>query len=376
MDINLVLDSDNSGWILGKIARRLRDNLIELGHVATLTTAARKGSDVNHFMNYNMVTRTGGICSTMITHLDDYYKLSHVRRLLKSEVLDYAICMSPHMATTLARIGCDPTRLRWVLPAVDELPPIRHIRIGLSGRVHEDGRKNEKWLIDVARTADLRPFVFSLFGRGWHPLANALRAAGAQTSIVEETEDFDSDYAKIIESLQFVDYWMYLGLDEGAMGVLDASLAGVPLIATPQGFHLNLPNGIRYPVGSAEDLQGVLHDIGRPLVELQDLGEAWSWRRYALDHLAVWEAKDRHEPVMVVDDNSDDSILGVSRGSMMRRSFSLRRIRSAIARTSLGRRIRSVFFRSKVNKRKERADDLSLDTSERAGSMRTTKFED
>jgi hypothetical protein len=82
MKIALVLNDENSGWIIEKIAFRLRDELISLGHNVEISNSKLTGFDVNHFMSYNFVESSQGISTAMVTHIDDVLKLKHLKKLI------------------------------------------------------------------------------------------------------------------------------------------------------------------------------------------------------------------------------------------------------------------------------------------------------
>ena len=82
MKIALVLNNENSGWIIEKIAFRLRDALVTLGHTVIVSKNKCADVDVNHFMSYNFVEHFDGISTAMVTHIDDVLKLQHLKNLV------------------------------------------------------------------------------------------------------------------------------------------------------------------------------------------------------------------------------------------------------------------------------------------------------
>jgi glycosyltransferase involved in cell wall biosynthesis len=72
-------------------------------------------------------------------------------------------------------------------------------------------------------------------GEGLEPLVS--RLVKAQFSVVHSPV-FDSNFYE--NSLANIDLLIYTGLDEGAMSVVDALCAGVPVVATKIGFHLDI----------------------------------------------------------------------------------------------------------------------------------------
>jgi hypothetical protein len=109
---------------------------------------------------------------------------------------------------------------------------------------------------------------------------------------MSENTEFEAQHAEIVENMKQMDYWMYLGQDEGSMGCLDAALMGIPLITTPQGFHLQLPIGIKHEIESSEGLQKALELISCEYQELLNVRENWTWNRFAMDHLYIWNLID------------------------------------------------------------------------------------
>jgi hypothetical protein len=125
-----------------------------------------------------------------------------------------------------------------------------------------------------------------------------------------------------------MDFWMYLGQDEGSMGCLDAALIGIPLITTPQGFHLELPLGIKHEIESSENLQKILNLISFEYKELINNRTNWTWNRFALDHLAIWNLIDSKPKTLTLDNKLSDY-------QFKKHTFSPRRAMSAILRTEI-----------------------------------------
>jgi hypothetical protein len=95
-----------------------------------------------------------------------------------------------------------------------------------------------------------------------------------------------------------LDYYLYFGLDEGSMGFLDALAAGVPTIVTPQGFHLDVPDGITHPFETLADLVSILTKIAQDHRQRSHLVASWTWENYARQHLRTWtELLERREHV-------------------------------------------------------------------------------
>jgi hypothetical protein len=327
MKIALVLNSENSGWIIEKIAFRLRDALSTLGHTVTISKNKCADVDVNHFMSYNFVEQSNGISTAMVTHIDDVLKLQHLKNLISKYEINSLICMSAFTRELLISHGLPADKISYVLPAVDSPPKVKKIKIGLSGRIYKDGRKNENWLISAAQKISLENFQFHFFGSGWEKVESSIVSSGGEVFVYPEGSDYLEDHKLIVSTLKDLDYWMYLGFDEGSLGTLDAALAAVPLIVTPQGFHLELPARIDHPVNSEENLISILRDLDFPVRLSAEAGTYWSWARYAQDHVSIWLGNFNYAPLPSSKKSIDAGLEGFEF-----KSLTLRRLLSGIAR--------------------------------------------
>ena len=88
--------------------------------------------------------------------------------------------------------------------------------------------------------------------------------------------------------MPLLDYYLYWGFDEGSMGYLDALRAGVGTIVTPQGFHLDVKDGITYACRTLSDFKNVLLELQNKRKKVIESVEAWTWENYVKKHLEVW----------------------------------------------------------------------------------------
>lgn len=290
MKINLLLNPANRSWIIQKIAERLADELRPLGVQVSITDLPDPQADLVHHMSWAFANIKTQQPSTMfITHLDDLYKLNQVRSTLTGAVR-VGICMSSDTLSQLKAHHCNADSLYFISPAHDGLIQARRIVIGITSRVYADGRKREALLREVAGRMGLSAFTFRIFGLGWEPTIETLREAGAQVEYFGESDDFRKDYEVLQAAIPHFDYYLYLGMDEGSLGTLDALAAGLPTIITPQGFHLDLPHGMTYPVVSGNDLLKVLTDLAAQRQLRINAVAGLTWGHYAQRHLALWRA--------------------------------------------------------------------------------------
>lgn len=297
MKINLLLNPANRSWIIQKIAERLAEELRPLGAEVSITDVPDPQADLVHHMSWAFANVKTQQPSTMfITHLDDLYKLNQIQSMLTG-LVRVGICMSSDTLRQLQAHGCDPDSLYFISPAHDGLIEPRRIVIGITSRVYPDGRKREALLREVAGRMDLSAFTFRIFGLGWQPIIESLRQAGANVEYFGESDDFRKDYEVLQAAIPHFDYYLYLGMDEGSLGTLDALGAGIPTIITPQGFHLDLPHGMTHPVVSGNDLLKVLTDLAQQRQLRINAVAGLTWTHYAQRHLALWRAIKQGQPL-------------------------------------------------------------------------------
>lgn len=120
-------------------------------------------------------------------------------------------------------------------------------------------------------------------GSGWNMIVDEIQKMGFE---VEYYNMFNKElYKNLIKSL---DYWIYYGFDEGAMGFLDALTAGIKTITTPQGFHLDAKDGLTYSCKTVDDFIKTLKQIQNDKKEISNIVKNWTWGEYARKHLEVW----------------------------------------------------------------------------------------
>lgn len=73
------------------------------------------------------------------------------------------------------------------------------------------------------------------------------------------------------------------------MGYLDALRAGVETIVTPQGYHLDVKDGISYSCRTVGDFKEVLLNLQQKRYRLVKSVEEWTWGNYTAKHIEVWK---------------------------------------------------------------------------------------
>lgn len=282
MKVRIVCYEDVDAWILGKFARRMHENLIQLGIDSEIAKIPDPSADINHhiiYLDYDGKKTTTE--TVMITHIDHDGKFELVKRqMIEAEL---GICMSHDTYRQLVRKGVPSHKLCYVSPAHDRITSPRKIRMGITSKVQASGCKREHMLLELARRISPDDFEFFIMGTGWTSLVEEMRELGVE---VEYHDAFNAElYPKIFPTF---DYYLYFGWDEGSMGYLDALNAGVPTIVTPQGFHLDAIGGITHPFKELDELVEIFQQIAAPKNARIKSIESWSWEEYTRKHVVIW----------------------------------------------------------------------------------------
>jgi hypothetical protein len=277
MKIHLVnYEMSSTSQILSKFAWKMSEELDKLGLPHSLSDMPDPKADVNHHIIYNVYQHVDSLNTVMITHIDTEAKLGRLAAALKTA--DKGICMSHDQMQKLIDSGISAEKLAVILPAHDG--EIIRIPVAILTNVYEDGRKREYMLNELAKHIDPRRFLFRIMGQNWD--IPALERLGLT---VEYYPTFDrTTHATILQNSK---YYLYMGLDEGSMGSIDAKRAGLGLIATPQGFHIEL--GVDHPFMTQEELTAIFLELQKPALP------EWTWEHYTKQHVALWEKLYSHD---------------------------------------------------------------------------------
>ncbi len=357
MRINLLLNPANQSWIIQKITDKLASHLKDLGVEVTVSNTVDATFDIVHHMSWAFANlRTVQPSTMLITHLDDPYKFKEVLATLNSNVR-VGICMSHDTMQQVIDAGVQPSSVYFIRPAHDGAVKPRRIVIGITSRVYPDGRKREAMLKQLAQTMRLDDFEFRIFGNGWDETNLQLTEAGALVTYFGETDDFRRDYETLLIEIPKFDYYLYLGMDEGSLGTLDALCAGIPTITTPQGFHLDIAHGITHSVLTQEDLQTVFTLIGQERnLRIHSVADL-TWATFAKRHLEVWESLLSNQPLPPLSVHPQNlSTLQAAemqshrRKAIWRNAYQPRRALSALSRTPMLQPVRRWIDRLRLGK--------------------------
>lgn len=281
--VNIICYEDTKSWILGKFAEKMDAELHGLNVKSEIRAKPDGPSLVSHHIpnlgwheeDYSLIR------TVMITHVDTPEKLDLIKRQLV--LADMGICMSEDTMDKLLQSGVPSGRLCFIHPPHDGMARPRKIRLGITSRLYADARKRENMLEAAFAHIPADMFEITIMGSGWEKQIAALTSHGVESTYYPE---FNKEiYNSLFERL---DYYLYLGMDEGSMGFLDAMSAGVPAIVTAQGYHLEAAQDGNIYFNTLDELVKILNGLAERKMYLRSSVARWTWGNYAKAHLMLW----------------------------------------------------------------------------------------
>lgn len=285
MDLEIVLHPENAGWVIEKIARRLRDELTAIGYSVVLGSSFTGQGHKTLWMHYMHVPTRSLIEPEsdhyfLVTHVDDQKKLSTVKRLCSLGMTPIAI--SRDTAQKLSRVLRFPKDISSIRIGSDlAKPESTTFNVAMCSRVYADGRKNEGWLTKFPSSIDLSDVSFTLVGSGWESTAESLRSRAKFVSLEDESSVGNDSYVKTLEALTKSNLVIYTGFDEGALSALDANLLSCDLLISNQGFHMEFGLGEENLFNNQRDFYTKFEIRLDRWRAKKDLFESWSWQSMA-----------------------------------------------------------------------------------------------
>ena len=280
LKVNLVCQDD--AWIFRKFAERMYDVLVKHNIDTTISADTREDVDINHHIPY-VAYRPYSNDTLMITHVDNSKKIVLLKNQL--EIARMGICMSKDTMNQLIASGIPREKLCYINPAQDNVIKPHKYVIGITHKCRddEDLRKRTTAILEVLDDVNPLYFKFFIMGSGWDKIVDSMKAKGFEVDYYPEFE-----YDKYNLLMQQMDYFLFMGFDEGAMGYLDALAAGAGTIVTPQGYHLDTDCPIDYPCSTVKEFRNAFLDLQKKKeIRVQAVAE-WTWDNYAKKHMEIW----------------------------------------------------------------------------------------
>lgn len=234
---------EGADWILRFLAQDIQREAEALGYSCRIGKFEDyDGEDIylDYLYNAAVPMKRAKHNSVFYTHLNYTLQEKHLCSL--KDKFDSFICMSPEDAAFLIELGFDKNKVYGrTLPVRNTY--IKPISIGIFSACYPDDRKNEAWLIEYCKShknAQLANFVF--IGKDWGRVVAALNENGCSATWYSISRNLPYEYQFQQNQLALLDYYIYMGMDGGAMGTYDAYAQGVPLCVTYDGFHKTIPH--------------------------------------------------------------------------------------------------------------------------------------
>lgn len=255
------IEQVSQNWILNILGDDIFRGFQKLGYKCTKGRYFEyNGEDISFHMWWRNAFphKKAKINCVFITHTDSQIKEDNLIRI--KDEYDYYFCMSPEDAQFLVELGYDRSKVYGLnLPTRNTY--IRPITIGIFSRCYPDKRKNEEWLFNFCKnnkSSQLADFVF--IGEGWGDFVNRIEELGCSFQWHNVSRNMPYEYMYQQLKLTGLDYYIYMGMDGGAMGSYDAYAMGTTLCISDDGYHKGIPD-IEYSFSSEEEFVKQLDTI-------------------------------------------------------------------------------------------------------------------
>lgn len=248
-------------WIMGIISDDIKREANRLGIECRSGMADDyQGEEICYHLDYHLAQpiKSAKHNSVFYTHLNDAIQENNLISIKGK--FDSYICMSPEDAQYLIDLGFDKSKVFGkILPVRNTY--IRPVSIGIFSACYIDGRKNEAWLLEFCRNRPASQFInFVFVGPGWGKVCSELESISCSFEWHNVSRKMPFEYEFQQHKLANLNYYIYMGMDGGAMGTYDAYAHDVPLCVTYDGFHKEIPD-IDYKFDNKETFFTCLEEI-------------------------------------------------------------------------------------------------------------------
>jgi len=333
-----IVEPIDQGWIIERLMRDIAAELNYRGIPTRIGTCGNYAGEEVIFNSRYLVPLSDArakVNSLFITHVDDTIKEMELKARFNN--FNSFVCMSTQDADYVTALKGNRAGVVGInLPTRDLT--VRPVRVAMFSACYEDGRKNEKWIIDYFRdkpTEYKESFIFCFMGWGWEKFCASLGDLDMNYEIYRYSRFMPGEYDMYKDILTKMDTLIYLGFDGGAMSVYDGINAGIDVIASNTSYH----RGLGDTVMLFDDQSGFFSELDR--LHYKSAGRKEALQRRSIDtytdHLiAHWNTllrSDTPASDCVATDAlslNETQTLELFRGHY--KKLSLSRIRSAIIR--------------------------------------------
>ena len=240
---SVFIEIESQDWIINILGKDLFEGLEKIGYNCRIGKYDEyQGEDISFHMWWGLTQphKDAKVNAIFVTHTDDRFKENLLLKI--KDDYDFYFCMSPEDAQYLVELGYEKKKVYGInLPTRNTY--IRPITMGIFSRCYPDKRKNEEWLLRYCKnnpSSKLVDFVF--IGKDWGDFVKQLENVGCsfQWHNVSRSMPFEYMYQQL--KMTNLDYYIYMGMDGGAMGVYDAYAMGASLCISDDGYHKCIPD--------------------------------------------------------------------------------------------------------------------------------------
>ena len=240
---SVFVELESQDWIINILGKDIHDGLEKLGYKCRMGTYDEyRGEDISFHMWWGLTQphAEAKVNALFVTHTDDNFKEDRLCKIKND--YDFYFTMSPEDAQYLIELGYDKEKVYGLnLPVRNTY--IRPITMGIFSRFYPDKRKNEDWLLRYCQThptCKLVDFVF--IGKDWGDFVKQLEELGCSFQWHSVSRDMPYEYMYQQLKMTTLDYYIYMGMDGGAMGAYDAYAMGSSLCISDDGYHKAIPD--------------------------------------------------------------------------------------------------------------------------------------
>ena len=218
------------------------------------------------------------INAVFVTHVDDSIKEADL--VAMKDQFDIFICMSPEDAVFLQELGFEKDKVFGIdLPTRNTY--IRPITLAIFSNCYSKMKtKNEQWLLDYCSSHQNSRLVnFCFIGHGWGEVCEQLTKSGCSFEWHCVDRSLPCEYMFQQLQLSNMDYYIYMGMDGGAMGTYDAYAMGLELCVADDGYHKSIPD-LRYKFLNQEEFNNCMDMILEKQARRYDYFKANSVENY------------------------------------------------------------------------------------------------
>lgn len=244
MDRIFIIEYGSSkNWIMHKIADDIQNAVTTFGYECRCGEFEDyQGEEICYHIAYAQAVPIPQAKhnSLFYTHIND--KIGETLMVKMKDQFDSFVCMSEEDVEYLLELGFEPKKVYGkTLPVRNTY--IKPLYIGIFSACYSDGRKNEQWLLDYCKSNKKSQFVnFVFIGRGWGDVVKSLEDMGCSYEWHNVSSNMPFEYQFQQNKLSSLNYYIYMGMDGGAMGTYDAYAQDIPLCVTYDGFHKSIPS--------------------------------------------------------------------------------------------------------------------------------------